>query len=270
MTYPILKANNASFVARELETAMSGNGEVLKFEFAGLDKYVEYRAGANLEGAALEKILSDARELSRQWAEYRKVDRANKTPISNSEMEQAFAELLFLGLRDLPAVVLQDSDFWRYLTLFPYRWYVWNREGDFRPTRFGGDGEAQKNRWTLIRAYLWAAKTWDEEHGDLYLAGIRNARLEAGLGDGWVIDFYSNNVVRNRMSAQPKVAQAFVAAIVSEVPVFDTSNEFRPTDDVAQRVRRLSANVFYPSLTRDELTVMFEEEKKVIQGLVTE
>ena len=270
MTYPILKANNASFVARELETAMSGNGEVLKMEFAGLDKYVEYRGGATLEGAALEKILSDARDLSNDWARYRKDDRASKTPSSNSEMEQAFAEQLYLGLRDLPAAVIQDSDFWRYLTLFPYRWYVWNREGDLKPIRFGGDGEAQKNRWTLIRAYLWAAKTWDEEHGDLFLAGIRNARLAAGLTDGWVIDFYSNNVVRNRMSAQPKVAQALIAAMTSEVPVFDKSNAVRPTDDVAQRVRRLSANVFYPSLTRDELTVLFEREKTIFQGTLTE
>jgi hypothetical protein len=270
MTYPILKANNASFVARELETAMSGNGEVLKMEFAGLDKYLEFRGGANLEGATLEKILSDARDLSRSWAEYRKEDRANKIPLSNPEMEQAFAVQLFLGLRDLPAAVIQDSDFWRYLTLFPYRWYVWNREGDFKPIRFGGDGEAQKNRWTLIRAYLWAAKTWDEENGDVYLAGIRDARLAAGLSDGWVIDFYSNNVVRNRMSAQPKVAQAFVAAITSEVPVFDKSNAIRPTDDVAQRVRRLSANVFYPSLSREELTTLFEREKKIVQGLLTE
>jgi hypothetical protein len=266
MGYPILKANNASIVANELESFMNSNSEVLKFEFGNLDKYVEYRAGASLEGAELQAVLNAAKDITTKWSQYKK----DKIKFTDAELEQEFAQHLFETLNGLPEQVLQDSDFWRYLTLFPYRWYVWTREGNFKPTRFGGDGESQKSRWTLVRAFLWASKTLDDVEGDKYLAGIRNARLEADLSDGWVIDFYSNNVVRNTMTMQAKVAQALVEAVTNEPPVFDKSNSDRPTDDVAQRVRRLSGNVYFPALERDELVALFEAEKLKFLDTVTE
>jgi hypothetical protein len=262
MTYPIIKTHKARALGDAIDAQAPSDPDMLvTLNHGDFPEYIEYREGASFDLDLFNKNAADFTHQERlTYFQAKKVGER----VSNAELEQRFAIHLFDSLRGQDAALLQDPDFWRYLTLFPYRWYTFTREGNMKPGRYGGDGDRQKTRWTLIRAYLWAAKTVKE--GDVsYVTRISDARHEAGLSDGWVIDYYSNNVVRGPMTNSPSVCRALIDAVVSEPALFDQSNDDRPTAELGQRVRRLSGNIYFASLQEAELVEIFKNEKEYIQ-----
>ena len=263
MTYPVIKTNKARDIGDLIDSQGKSDPDMLKTpNFGSFAESIEFRAGADVDVASLTQRAAEFTNSEIQMhVQARKVGEK----VSDAELEQRFAHHLYETIKDLDDAALQDPDFWRYLTLFPYRWYTFTREGNMKPARYGGDGDRQKTRWTLVRAYLWAAKTIKGDDTS-YISKISDARLEAGLGDGWVIDYYSNNVVRGPMTNSPEVCRALIDAVVGEPPIFDISNDERPTAVLGARVRRLSGNVYFASLEEEELLTLFENEKEYIKS----
>lgn len=262
MTYPILKTNKARRIGDEIDAAGDSDPDLLTDLTArGFDHEIEHRAGADVDTQAL---LAAASEFTASEQRLQREARSMKIPVTDAELEMRFAVHLFKTLSSISPKALQDPDFWRYLTLFPYRWVTFRREGNMKPNRYGGDGDRQKSRWTLIRAYTWASKC--EDAGDFsYVTRIAEAREEAGLSDGWVIDYYSNNVVRGTMTRSSDLCKSLIDVVLADPPLFDLSNDERPTDDLAQRVRRVSSNYYLPAMDREALSEVIQNEKEYVK-----
>jgi len=54
------------------------------------------------------------------------------------QLEIQFAPKIYEALKDLSLDCLEDEDFWRYLALFPFRWYLLAREPELKPQDYGG------------------------------------------------------------------------------------------------------------------------------------
>jgi hypothetical protein len=270
MSYPILKTNKALNVGAQISRALALNpneANALSADFQNLMTEVEYRKGGDWDE---QKFLHNVAIFERNMSE----DRRNGT-LSRVRMEEDFAQH-FQGQMNLVSdAALQDPDFWRFLALFPYRRYVFNLEGDLAPSRFGGNGNRSLNRWTLIRGYLWGSRTADiENEEDPFFAAnnYRETRKQAGLGEGWLADFYINQIVRRYWSYNKDTYLAFIEATTESPALLDLSNETRPTQKFGARVARIGANLYFPALSREEIKeAMLEEKQKVStvpQGLV--
>jgi hypothetical protein len=162
-------------------------------------------------------------------------------------------------LRELPTEALQDPDFWRYLSIFKLRDYICFAEGDFNPGRFGGKGNRDIKRWTLVRGFVWGLHATSENDS----TGIYRARvIKEGLGLGTgVRDFYISHVVRPNWSKAPGGGKAFIDAAMSDPPLFDRGKEFRPSQTLGARVGRVSANIYLPALSEDEIREVILEQR---------
>lgn len=176
-----------------------------------------------------------------------------------NEDEEEFAKLAPRLTRELPAEALQDPDFWRYLSLIRLRDYILSIEANFRPGRYGGKGNRNLVRWTLVRGFVWGLHATSQDDS----TGIFKARvMKEGLGLGTgVRDFYISHVIRPNWAKTPGAGKAFIDAAMSEPPLFDRGDEFRPSQTLGSRVARVSANIYLPSLSEEEIRGVILEQR---------
>ena len=260
MSYPILKTSNAQNVGWQVNHALASNPgalEPLNAGFLNLEKEIESRKGADWDEA---KFLENVRVFERNMRE----DRQNGD-LSRTRMEADFAEHFMSQVELVGAAALQDPDFWRYLSLFPYRKYIYRIEGDLNSSRYGGEGNRELVRWTLIRGFLWGSRTQDtnKPEQDRFSAthAYREARLASGLGEGWVREFYISQVIRRDWSYNKNTYLAFIDAVVESPALFDLSNEIRPTQSLGAKVSRIGANLYFPGMSQLEIKAAIVEEK---------
>jgi hypothetical protein len=265
VTYPILKTSKAQTVGWQVQHALELNPnapEPLQPGFEGLDREVEFRQGGDWDEVEFAKNLHVFERNMRE-------DRQNGT-LTRLRMEEDFAEHFMAQVELISDGALQDPDFWRYLSLFPYRRYIYQLEKDLTPKRYGGDGNKDLVRWTLIRGYLWGVRTFEahKEGEDRFQAtrAYRRAREDAGFGkksEDTVPDFYISQIIRRYWSYNKPSYLAFIRAVVDEPAVLDTPST-RDTQTLGSFVGRVSSNLYFPSMTEDEIfTVMLEEKAKL-------
>ncbi len=259
MSYPILKTSNAQTVGWQINHALELNpsaSEPLSAGYLNLEKEIEYRQGGDWDEA---QFMANLYVFERNMRE----DRANGD-MTRVRMEEDFAEHFISQLEHVSDSALQDPDFWRYLALFPYRRYVYQLEGDLTAPRYGGEGNRALNRWTLIRGFLWGARTYEpnKEGDDRFSAtrAYRIARAEAGLGEGSA-DFYISQVIRRYWSYNKEAYLAYIEAVTESPAIFDLSNKVRPTQTLGASVCRIAANLYFPGMSQSDIKAAILEEK---------
>jgi len=142
------------------------------------------------------------------------------------------------------------------------------REGkDLTKGVYGGNGNTNMVRWTLIRGYRLGARTIVD--GDTSVLELyRRKRVEMLSSDNWVTDYLINNPIRRLFASSPGAARAFIKATVAGDPIFDLSNEDRPTNVYGGLVGRIAQNVYLPALNEDKLVDLFYNVKVTNKGLL--
>lgn len=260
MSYPILKTSSAKHVGWQINHALEVNpsaGEPLAAGYLNLEKEIEYRKGGTWDEAP---FMANLQAFERTMRE----DRANGD-MTRVRMEEDFAEHFMSQIAHISDAALQDPDFWRYLTLFPYRRFVYRLEGDLASVRFGGEGNRDLVRWTLIRGYLWGVRTFEpnKQGYERFTAtrAYRNARMDAGLTEGWVADFYISQVIRRYWAYNKETYLAFIEAVAEPPAVLDLSNDVRPTQKLGSSVSRIGANLYFPGMSQTDIKAAILEEK---------
>lgn len=268
MKYPRLSVRSARLVRDEIAAAIE-DGEPLAIiedkDFRNLEsKHVEYwDCEQPLDANAL---YSFSMATKREMLDEAKVDKYKSNGTDNYAfyLEELMAARVHQAVDLLPPEALHDAGFWRYLGLFPYRWYMLQRERSMLNHDFGGS-EGQREKWLLIRTFQWGRKCFDPRAGENYgrSLAVRLAKRRLGVSEGFTIDFYHSHIIRPRWADTSEVAGAFVDAATSAPEATDTGTEEskRPVAQMAKLVARLANNVCLPALSGDEVRAMFESEK---------
>jgi hypothetical protein len=237
----------------------SSDPEPLKSDFEGLEKEVEQRQGGSWDEVEFTKNLQVFERNMRE-------DKQNGV-LTRLRMEEDFAEHFMSQLDLISDTAIQDPDFWRFLSLFPYRRYIYQLEKDLTPKRYGGDGNKDLVRWTLIRGYLWGARTFEpQKDGEARFQATRayrRAREDAGFGkksEDTVPDFYISQIIRRYWSYNKQTYLAFISAIVDDPAVLDTPTT-RDTQTLGAYVGRIASNMYFPGMTEEEIFKVVLEEK---------
>ena len=251
MTYPILTTSEANAVAQKL-TSHDGASGFYENDFLSLNDFIKERRGGSWQQKA---FLAAAKNFFLEVSEDRKDAKYNI-----ARLEEHFAQHIVSQLDLVDDVAVHDPDFWRYLTLFPYRQYVQLRYKNFGSERYGGGGNVRLQRWALIQALLWGLRT--VYAGDpKFTSKHRLDRMKAKLSESST-DFYIENIVSRHWASYGAAARAFIEVTSSDEPfaLFDTGNVSvkRPTYRFGGLVGRSSENVYFHALDQQGLTDLFQ------------
>ena len=238
--------------------------KVFERDFSGLEKHVELVGDSHVDVEWLYEISEMLRtKLIVSGAVDKWAQEAMKPSdeVSSEYLEELMAEELHKILDGLPQEVLHDSNFWRYLGLFPFRWYLLEREPELKDVDFGGTA-SQRQYWLLIRTYLWGRKCFSTTSANPYemVYATRNLRRRLKQTDGRIIDFYHSFIIRPRWSDLPSVTRAFIRATGTSPELIDKDSK-GPVRAIAKSAARVQNNVCLPFLNDNELLDVFCKEK---------
>jgi hypothetical protein len=197
----------------------------------------------------------------------RKTGAVKEATTRGEYLEELMAEHLHKTLEILDPRALHDPGFWRFLALFPYRWFLLEREPEMQPNDFGGK-EGSKTYWLLIRTFIIGRKSKTPGKPDEYLntRAYRDARRK--LSDGRWIDFYHSQIVRKRWHDCATVSNAFIDSCVTAPEALDEDNESkRYADSLAKGLLRLTPNILLSALSPVDLKGLIDDEKKKVLGI---
>jgi hypothetical protein len=180
--------------------------------------------------------------------------------LASGDQKEIFVNYARYLIDQFPLEVIQDLDFWRYVSLFPFRNYVIFASQDFSPSRYGGNGDVRVERWPVIEGLRWAYRLGSPGNPeDEYLTKLSTAHVAAGHS-GKVRDMVISSVVRPKWAKPSKAARAFMDAAIFEEAIFDEGNTGEKrhlTVGFQGRVARLANNLLFESLDQEELTEVF-------------
>ncbi len=265
MPYPILSRDAAQLLANQLLELRDSDAdpidELLNEEEAG----VERRPGPECQ---LEKLAGHAIELREELVPGvtgNAIWEATPSLDEKIALEAAMAGPIHEILSSLPAGVIHDYDFWRYLALFPFRWYLLAREPNLKPASFGGFAEEVDDQGDLtggklgtgmkyqllVRTYLWGRAAYDPtaEEGESY-----ERSLALSIEDQAVIDFWHSHIIRPQIGYLDPLPHAFIDATVENEL---TKGEAR---ELAKMLTRLKNTVVFDVLDPDEAADLVAEQ----------
>jgi hypothetical protein len=239
--YPVVTRLNAERIADILRSVPVE--ERLGVEVPDRDLVLERRGGT------FDSQLLDAgcRALQAQWDGIR---------VANPRWSVEFLEIQIAGplyelIRKLPIDLREDEDFWRYLALFPLRWYLLAREPELQPQDYGGlHGRETSSagspedpdqviantamQYQLIyRTYLIGKAMWDASQPDPF---SRRASIKP---DGPVTDVWQSHIVRVQIGRIGEVAHSLVDRVSSQ----PTAEQLKYARDLAKSLTRLKNNI---------------------------
>lgn len=165
-------------------------------------------------------------------------------------LEGQLAVVLHRGLKDLPAAVLTDKDFWRYCAAVLYDFIVWRQASSTTTGLFPHFGVASNglgrecvpHRMFDRARIAWIGGTQAQDADPYALA-------EFGAADIW-----KSHLLRVLNGNAPLVARA----ILSEVKAGDLKTDLvRP---VVRNLRRVRANVLFEVLDQDQAQLLLQRE----------
>lgn len=216
-------------------------------------------------------IEQAAREHELEWSAEEAALRARGETADQFLLEAFMASRIHALIREMPVEILQNMGFWRYLALFPYRWYLQLREGgksglDFKPQDYGGrniskDGKEQSTgpKYQLIlRTFLWGKAAHDPTEQDPY----RRARLVNETG-GAVADVWHSHIVRVQLGHLGRLPHAFLDSIC-EAPVANSAHKETGARPVEKRLTRMKHTVLFDVYDLDEVREVVDAEKAAV------
>jgi hypothetical protein len=191
------------------------------------------------------------------------------TPSDAYQLEAKMAGPLHDVLSQCGMDMLEDEDFWRYLALFPFRWFLIAREPELQPQDFGGyseveeEGRTRRVRKPLItqliyRTYLWGKIAHDDEAKDKY----QRATVIGDLG-GPLIDVWHSHLIRTQLGQLGLMPHSFIDVLVSDLD--DPSKMKDPAREVEKLIKRVKHNVLFDVYEKSDAdSIVREQLSKVV------
>jgi len=240
MTYPTISAESAQKMVDLILFEVQNDNDPLSVCLTETD-WVTLRSGAEYERLLMENCGKDLRL---KWNE-----KLGKIPVAQGyKLEAEMASEVHKALSLLDRDLLEDEDFWRYLALFPFRWYLLAREPELQPQDFGGvsvkvtdDGKTLRSKKSLItqliyRTFLWGKIACDSDSRDPYL----RATVFEKIG-GPSIDIWHSHLVRTQLGQLGKMPHAFIDSITESGLKPDRMKD--PARDQEKLLARVKHNV---------------------------
>jgi hypothetical protein len=273
--YPRLSSNQAKKVRDEIRTAQNENlpfGDLVDQNLKNLIQYVEQ--GESLTETTIEDLYLQAKAIQHDIAFGDLITKRRKGAIKEATakgeyLEELMTEHLHKALDSVDPRALHDAGFWRFLALFPYRWYLLEREPEMYDNDFGG-GEGSKRYWLLLRTFIIGRKSKSSGMPDEYVntRAYRDARRRQGLSDGYWVDFYHSHIARKKWHDCVNVSNAYISSCVTSPEALDIDNESkRYAGSLAKRLLRISPNILLEALPSAELRDLIDREKNKVLGL---
>jgi hypothetical protein len=267
MSYPALKIEKTQEVARAIAEVIADGGDPLAV-VPESEVRIEFRDGADYDRSGVERASGDLRTEFLPGV-------SDEGLVGLPQGERTLLEARMAGpvnevLREHEVACLQDPDFWRYLALFPFRWYTLAREPKFEPQAYGGrvpidsdgGGPNQKFRKTdlkkqaIFRMFLWGKSARDESQPEgSNLVYERATKLSDGVGGPSVIDVWHSHIVRPQIGHLGRIPHAFID-VVSTDPKPNT-NEAR---ELAKLLTRIKHTVVLDQLDYEAARTLVEEQ----------
>ena len=259
MTYPAIELEKAIKIRDGLKAAQS--------EGASLDDLIsdsmvpDFESSVTMRGTVefdADRVAEVAtRELAR-WRELREQLGVDFRQHNLWGLEESMAEPVHRCLRHVGVEALSDPDFWRYLHLGPFRWYLLEREPEMKPHDYGGNRRTPKS-WLLNRTFLWGALAVDDAdpNSPYRLAtAVGEAGLRSNGRRGKVIDFWHSHLIRVSFASTNRISRAFIEAATNDpVALNDDARQFE------KRMLRISRSVALGVVGEPSLAQMTNEQK---------
>lgn len=272
MTYPTLSAAIAQEVADLIMAAPKKSQ--LSVDISE-NQFVVLKDGFDYDRVRIEKSSA---AVQRSWEE-KFSEKKKRTDDDLYLFEIKFAGQIYEIIESCHIDLREDKDFWRYLALFPFRWYLLAREAqdnEFKPQDFGGltvvsqkkdprdpdyvvkKKEAVFQGHLIYRTYLIGKAMYDEENA----ADPFARRGAIDLGDP-VTDIWQSHIIRVKIGRIGKIAHAFVDKVSSYKPPFDMKESARK---LAKGVTRIKNNVLYDEHSKTEIDKLMNEQESLVKA----
>ena len=260
MSYPRLTIQNAQKLADLLRASRTP----LKSD---LDEscFVDHVSGDEYLRDLIEDCATSIRDEITQ-----KIEKDDGIPPAEGYLLEArMAGPLHESVSKLGIDMLQDEDFWRYLALFPFRWFLLAREPELNPQDFGGirrriieleDGKTEikegKTAWSnqlLYRTFLWGKIACEESDPDHY----RRATVVGKMG-GPSIDIWHSHMIRTQLGQLGNMPHSLIDVLVKQIP--KPSEMKDPARETAKLIARLKHNVLLDVYPKEASDVLVSEK----------
>jgi hypothetical protein len=263
MSYPKLSVDNADELA-EILRALPSAGRLL----TELDEVPRVEPGAtgSYPRAAVEQASAAAQAA---WEAYTGSKSGSVTAADREELESKMAGPIHETLRDVETAVLADMDFWRYLALYPFRWFLDAREPEMQPQDYGGSvpsnapGEPSRRRQPgakyqlILRTFLWGKAAFDPSATDPY---ERATRVRAVNGSE--IDVWHSHIVRVQLGHLGAMPLHFIDSICA----VNGAAKRDPARDVEKRLTRMKHNILL-DIYDDDGRQLVDSQRDLALGL---
>lgn len=264
MSYPSLTVERAQELAELLRIEANAGGDPL-IVYLNEDEWCTPKMGDDYERPLIERAAEELRTATASKVS----SRAGLSANEQYELEAEMARHIHLAVRQLSIDLQEDEDFWRYLALFPFRWYLLAREPELQPQDFGGyselvdeKGEKRRQRKGLVtqliyRTFLWGKIAYDETEKAQY----RRATSISKLG-GPSIDVWHSHLIRTQLGQLGELPHSFLDAVEKIKPANTMKNVARKTE---KRLTRMKHNVLFDVYSKSDAdTVVSEQMSRVV------
>lgn len=255
MGYPALTRDNADkLVARLRQLIQEGNEPVLG-DIVESD-YVQLRTGDEYRPTLLSRCGEGLRD---QW------NSPQHGGLDEFKLEARMAIEIHAAVSHLGMDMREDEDFWRYLALFPLRWYLIAREPELQPQDYGGtrvlppdeNGNVRRVKTQMInqlifRSYLWGKISVDEETGSYSRATLIDER------GGPSIDIWHSHMIRTQLGQLGSFPHAFLDVVVSEIA--DGEKMKDPARKLEKLLARLKHGVLFDVHSYSDAVLLTQEQ----------
>lgn len=259
MNYPTITHNTADELAERLRPLASDVRLTTDIEER---PWVREAPGGPYLRHDIQKASSTARA---EWLRLEALHPGG-VPVRERERFEAYmAGRVHAALRKLPVAVLADADFWRYLALFPFRWYLNAREPEWQPQDYGGNRVSDEDGVTkrqatdmkyqlLLRTFLWGKAAFEDGAPDPY-----ERATKVGKVDGAEIDVWHSHVVRVQLGHLGTIPHHFIDSICTAPLAVDRDGG----RGVEKRLTRMKHNVLL-DLYEDDGRALVDEQKAFV------
>lgn len=259
MSYPILSIEKAQELAELLRKEKESGGDPLQI-YLDESEWCSTRVGDDYERQLVEGSASalKSKTLARIAAGQK------LAPSEQYELEAQMASEVHAALGQLSLDMLEDDDFWRYVALFPYRWYLIAREPELQPQDFGGyveteNGQGDKRRQKkslitqlLFRSFLWGKIAFEEDAKDPYERAVSIQKI-----GGPSIDVWHSHLIRTQLGQLGKVPHAFLDTVETITPVSEMKDQARAFE---KRLARMKHSVLFDVYSYAEASTVSGEQ----------
>ena len=275
MTYPTITAKKAILFRDKL--LLVPEAQRLSAEIDQTD-LVENRSGDFDESS----LLAESDAICSEWeAEVKRRGEINDDDLY--ELEVRFAEKIFKAIERISLDCLEDEDFWRYLALVPFRWYLLARERELKPQDFGGltpvpvldrFGKPELDEHRVPKTRLAKTGMVNQVVYRTYLIGkamedksshVPFERATAIARRGPITDVWQSHIIRVQIGRIGVLRHAFVDRVKTE------KNEQKNfARELAKLLTRLKNNVLLDHQTKRDSDAIISGISEKAKGAVEE